>query len=225
MKRTLRQVRVSLLVLLLLVSTLPSVSLAQNTDPAAIPGSTHFAATLAYGDFTFKENGQVIHCDGIQGISGVYTSKQVESLTDGKPKVSLTRILTHFHFPDPSIVIEQNPSKESTGVLIGNTAGGAGSLLPGRASFSQYIILTLNGRPLANREPLVMTAAQVNSWPPIGSFFISEKPVDFYDLDRLADTNAPAIATLSSCNVAAAEEIVLPTSLPQGATAAGKGLK
>jgi hypothetical protein len=224
MKTALRHLS-SCIFVFLFALLVPSVSSAQSTDPTAIPGSTHFAATLAYGDFTLKSNGQVIHCDGIQGISGVYTSTEVVSLPDGKPKVSLTRILTHFHFPDPSIVIEQNPSKESTGFLIGNTAGGAGSLLPGRASFSQYIILSLNGRPLANRDPLVMTAAQVNAWPPIGSSFISEKPVDFYDLDRLADPNAPAIATLSSCNAVTAEEIILPTSPPQQPAAAGKGLR
>src|SRR6266508_4438579 len=126
-------------------------------DSALVPGSRHFASMQAYGDFILHlpTGDQTIHCDGIPGISGVSTAVEVRRQEGEKAEVHLTRLLTHFHFDNPMITIEQNPMKESTGVLVGNEGG---KLLPGRASFSQYIFLTLNGRVLANREPLVMTA-------------------------------------------------------------------
>ncbi|HVZ41726.1 MAG TPA: hypothetical protein VHI13_20765 [Candidatus Kapabacteria bacterium] len=180
------------------------------SNPMQILGSTHYAAMLAYGDFLLAGGGS-IHCDAIQGISGVVTSDAMQMLPDGRPLANLTRILTHFHWPDPGIVIEQNPSKPNTGTLTGNSPGGQAQLLPGTASFSQHIILTFNGRPLANREPLTMTAENVTAWPPVGSSFILIGQTDFYDLGEVDNPSAQVIASLCACKAVVVDEITLPT--------------
>jgi len=118
-----------------------------------VPGSTHFASVLAFGDFVFP-NGPTIRCDGIPGISGVVTSNQIRTVQTGQSEVSLTRILTHFHFEQPPVLIEQHYSKPSVGTLTSLESGDGARLLPGRASFSQHIILILDGRPLATENRL-----------------------------------------------------------------------
>ncbi len=181
----------------------------RRRDPKLVPGSRHFAATLAYGDFIMA-NGPTIRCEAIPGVSGVITSPTAEKLDTGQSKVQLTRILTHFDFAEPEVLIEQNLSKVSNGVLIGAQKGEVGSLLPGKASFSQYLILVLKGRPLANREPLVMTADRVDEWPPIGSTFVSESPTVFFDLGEVDKPNANAVATLTKCSNTVVSELVVP---------------
>jgi hypothetical protein len=180
------------------------------SDPTTVPGSTNYASVLAYGDFVLPD-GSIFHCDAIQGISGVVTSDQVRTLPTGQPQVDLTRILTHFHFASPNVLIEQHPSKSSVGTLTGDAAGGVESLLPGKASFSQHIILIFNGRPLANRHPLVMSAEHVTEWPPVGSSFRIEGPTDFYDLAEVDNPNAPIIAALRACKTDVEHAIVMPT--------------
>lgn len=181
---------------------------ALRRDPTRVLGSRHFATSLAYGNFMLASGG-TIRCEAIPGISGVITSSSVSRAAGGQSSVALTRILTHFHFDKPAVLIEQNPSKESTGTLTA-ASDSPGTLLPGKATFSQYLILTLEGRPLANREPLVMTADRVEEWPPIGSSFISEAPTHFYDLAELDNPAAPVVATLSACNNVVASEIDVP---------------
>src|SRR5580704_3111973 len=133
---------------------------AARRDPKRVPGSRHVASMLAYGEFILAA-GPSIRCEAIQGISAVTTADEVKHADGGRPQVHLTRVLTHFHFDSPSIIIEQHYGKHSIGTLTGAGKGGVEALLPGRASFSQYLILTLEGRPLMNREPLVMTADRV----------------------------------------------------------------
>lgn len=135
--------------------------LAIRKDPLRVPGSLHFASVLAYGDFILA-SGETIRCEAIPGISGVLTSEKMQTLDSGHPQVHLRRILTHVHFDQPSVLIEQHYSKPSVGTLTGTSPGNTAALLPGKASFSQYLILTLNGLPLTNREPLVMTAQGVD---------------------------------------------------------------
>jgi len=184
-----------------------------STGPSQVPGSTHYASVLAYGDFMLAD-GNTIHCDGIQGISAVVTSDQVQTLPSGQPRVDLTRILTHFHWPSPEILIEQHPSLPSTGTLTGTKPGGTEALLPGKATFYQHIILTFNGRPLANREPLVMTAQDVTQWPPIGSNFFTEAQTDFYDLADLDNPDAQIVASLCACKTDTVSVINLPQENP-----------
>lgn len=178
-------------------------------DPLRIPRSLHFASVLAYGDFILA-SGETIRCEAIPGISGVFTSEEVQTLEGGHPQVHLQRILTHFHFDHPSVLIEQHYSKSSGGTLTGASRGNASALLPGKASFSQFIILTLNGLPLTNREPLVMTAQRVDQWPPIGATFVSEAPTDFFELDHVNDPAAARVATLAKCAVTAVQEFLMP---------------
>jgi hypothetical protein len=182
------------------------------TDASRVPGSTHFASMLAFGDFIVHmgSESQTIRCEGIPGISGVATAKEVRALDSGQPQVHLRRLITHFHFDNPSIIIEQNPFKESTGVLVGSGEGDATQLFPGKATFYQYIYLTLEGRVLANREPLIMSADGVTSWPPIGSTFESEGPTDFYDVKDLENPNATPFATLAACKAPVKEVISMP---------------
>jgi hypothetical protein len=178
-------------------------------DPLRIPGSLHYASGLAYGDFVLAD-GPTVRCEAVRGISGVVTHQEVRSLGDGRPEVQLRRVLTHFDFDRPSVLIEQHPVKPSVGTLTGAAMGDVSALLPGKASFSQYLILTLDGRPLANREPLVMTADRVDQWPPIGSTFVSEAPTHFYDLDQVDSPDAPMVATLDACKQTVIAEVAIP---------------
>lgn len=180
----------------------------RRRDPALVPGSRHFAAGLAYGDFALRD-GTKLRCEGIPGIGGVVTADKISTVADGRPQVKLRRILTHFHFDKPSVLIEQNPWKESVGTLTGIVRGEVEALLPGKASFAQFLILTLNDIPMANREPLVMTAERVEEWPPIGSTFVSEAPTDFYEWKSLDDKNAKAVATLMGCNKIVLNELTV----------------
>jgi hypothetical protein len=180
---------------------------ALRRDPQRVPGSLHFASVLAYGDFILAD-GKTIRCEAIPGISGVHTSHQLEE-RNGRSHAPLKRILTHFHFAQPSVMIEQHPAKASTGTLQG-TGKGADGLLPGKASFSQYLILTLEGRPLANREALVMTAERVEEWPPIGSTFVSEGPIKFYDLEQVNNPKAELVATLDACKAVNVTQLFVP---------------
>lgn len=175
-------------------------------DPEQVPGSRHFATVLAYGSFEM-ENGPTIECEAIPGLSGVITLTDVTKLSSGQPQVQLKRILTHFRFDDPSVRIEQHYARESTGTLTGTLEGERAALLPGRASFSQYLILVLDGRPLANPEPLVMTADRVEEWPPVGSTFVSEAPIGFVDLARLEDPEAPIVARLAACKAVTVSDL------------------
>jgi len=184
------------------------------SDPTQVPGSTNYASMLVYGDFVLASGG-TFHCDAIQGISGVVTSDQVKRLPTGQPQVDLVRILTHFHFASPNVLIEQHPSKPSVGTLTGDVSGGVHALLPGRASFSQHIILIFDGRPLANRHPLVMSAEHVTEWPPVGSSFFIEGQTDFYDLADIDNPNAPVIASLCACKTDVEHAITMPTHSPQ----------
>jgi len=181
----------------------------RRRNAALVPNSRHYATVLAYGDFILAE-GMNIRCEAIQGISGVVALPSVNTLAAGYPEVQLKRFLTHFFFENPSVVIEQNPHKESTGYLRGASKGDANALLPGRASFSQFLILSLNGKPLANREPLVMTAERVEQWPPISSTFVSERPTDFYEINKLDDTSAKPFATLAACKAETITELSIP---------------
>jgi len=187
-------------------------------DPSRVAGSLNFASVLAYGHFVL-EDGPTIRCEAIPGISGVVTMPTLTATEDGRPEAMLRRILTHFHFDEPSVAIEQHYGRESTGTLTGAQSGPKAPILPGRASFSQYLILNLDGRPLANPEPLVMTADRVDEWPPISSAFVSEAPTRFVELDRLDDPDAPTVAHLMACKAVAVSDLspLLPTDVQRSA--------
>ncbi|WP_187437903.1 hypothetical protein [Actinomadura decatromicini] len=217
----------------------PVAAAEKRADTAAIPGSKHFATMLAFGDFELSEEGKllftkpavveapktpddpvVIACAGIQGLSGVTTERKVLATKNGRPRVGLTRILTHFQWENPKVLIEQNPYKNSWGELVGNGTGGIGKLLPGRATFYQYLILTAFDRPLINAKPMVMTAEDVKQWPPIGSHFKTEGPTDFYDLSSLTRPgdmasevapDSPVIATLAACQTIVMTQVFMPS--------------
>ena len=148
--------------------------------------------------------------ESISGPVEVITSEGVQKTTAGETQVSLTRIVTHFHFANPSVLIEQHYSRPSVGTLTSVDQGDGSSLLPGKATFSQYLILTLDGRTLANREALVMTAERVEEWPPIGSSFVSEASTDFFELDQVDNPNAQLVATLMYCNANNVAEFAMP---------------
>ncbi len=181
----------------------------RRENPDNVPGSVHFASMLAYGEFIFAD-GSVIKCEAIPGMSGVITMEKSKQNAAGHPEVQLKRILTHFHFSKPNVLIEQHYAKESTGVLTGAVPGNIKNILPGKASFSQYLILTVDGISLANRDPLVMTAERVTEWPPIGSTFVLEKRTDFYEIDKLQDTGIKPRAALSACKAAVTQEFLMP---------------
>lgn len=181
-----------------------------------IPGSRQFASMEASGDFILHlgSEEETIRCDRIPGISGVDTARSIETTEDGRPQARLRRLITHFHFDEPAVLIEQNPHKESYGTLTGDRVGAAQALLPGTATFHQFIYLTLEGQVLANREPLTMTARNVQAWPPVGAEFRTEAPTDFYLLEDLDNPEAQPLATLSACNTPVLARIAMPDSAP-----------
>ncbi len=216
----------------------PVAAAAARQDPSLIPGSKHFATMLAFGDFDITEEGQIVFtkphleapttpggpitiaCAGIQGLSGVITDREITHTETGQPKVRLNRILTHFQWEDPPVEIEQNPYKLSWGELIGDNPGGVEALLPGKATFYQYLILTAYGRPTVNMDPLIMTSDSVTQWPPVGSQFITPRPTDFYELSALqnpeamaaegAPPNLPKVATLAACASQVMSQVFMP---------------
>jgi hypothetical protein len=185
------------------------------SDPKQVLGSKHYASVLAFGTFQLAAGGSVV-CLGVQGVSAVTTAAEADH-QEGRPTAHLTRLMTHFDWPEPTVLIEQNPYRESYGTLTGDGA----DLLPGTASFSQFLILTLNGKPLVNPAPLVMSARGVTRWPPIGSVLESEGAAAFYAVDdlpvaaALGDPHAFADATptahLLACKAATISEVSVPT--------------
>ncbi|MBU2667273.1 hypothetical protein KOI35_27560 [Actinoplanes bogorensis] len=215
----------------------PALAASRRSSAVLVPGSKHFATMLAFGDFVISTEGKllfskpeevgpskdpnevIIACAGIQGLSGVVTDTEVETV-DGRPRVGARRILTHFQWDNPSVEIEQNPYRTSDGFLWGDEEGGVEALLPGKASFHQYLILTAYGRPLINVQPMTMTAESVTAWPPVGSTFRTEGPTDFYDLSSLERPNdmasdlvpgATKVATLAACAAEVMSQVFVPS--------------
>jgi hypothetical protein len=215
----------------------PALAAARRSSTALIPGSKHFATMLAFGDFIITQDGSllfskpdkvgppknpedvVIACAGIQGLSGVVTGTTL-TFDNGRPKIDATRILTHFQWNEPSVLIEQNPYRQSSGFLMGNNTGDVEALLPGKASFHQYLILTAYDRPLINVKPMTMTAEDVTAWPPVGSTFRTEGPTDFYDLSSLESPSdmgsdlvpgAKKVATLAACAAEVMSQVFVPS--------------
>lgn len=193
-----------------------------SADAQRILGSKTFASLLAFGNFTFQVDGTTVSCDGLQGLSGVVAGEDV-TYVDGKPQIRLERILTHFHGPD--LLIQQNPARENWGTLTGLREGGVEALLPGTVTFYQHVIVTANGQVLANEEPIVNTAKLVEAWPPIGSWFFAENPVEFFDYRETqvgADaTGRTPLVVLSGCGTMGTEEMIIPTSFRGGETLHG----
>jgi|GEM_PF-2325725 len=188
------------------------------TKSAQVPGSLLFATTQAYGTFILHTAGATettsIQCEGIPGISGVETLASLTTDLEGRAQVATRRILTHFRQAVEldgkrvEILIEQNLTRESRGTLTGNNPDG--SLFPGTATFDQYILLSLDGRVLANREPLHVVATDVTSWPPVGSTFTLTKATDFYDVAALESEDPEPVATLDACAIAVREPVEVP---------------
>jgi len=221
----------------------PQLAAKARKDATMIPGSKRFASMLAFGDFYVNHAGKVrflnievlpnpdpagdeeliIRCAGIQGISGVVAANHIEHTTDGRPKIKLTRILTHFQWDDPPVLIEQNPYRESWGELIGDNKGGVEALLPGTMTFYQHLILTAYGVPLYNPDPLIMTADHVDNYPPVGSTFTTTGPTDFYEVSTLVNVDELGAkkkphkkkkrAHLQACANQIMPEIVLPQTI------------
>lgn len=97
-------------------------------------------------------------------------------------------------------------------LIITNTAEVPGSLLfaTTQATFAQYILLSLDGRVLANREPLYVVATDVTSWPPVGSTFTLAAATDFYNVGDLDDSDAEPVATLDACAIVVREPVAVP---------------
>jgi hypothetical protein len=172
-------------------------------DAEHITATTHVVSVLADAEFALVD-GPTIRCDGVPGLSAVAVAASVRRRPDGCPCVELRRVLTHFHFDEPELAIEQHHARESSGTLTGL---GTGSLLPGRATFTQHLIVTLAGRPLANPLPLVMTADRVDTWPPMGTTFASDGPTPFVDLGLLDEPGAPIVGYLIECRTVSVADI------------------
>ncbi|WP_433328095.1 hypothetical protein [Spirillospora sp. CA-294931] len=161
-----------------------------------ILGSKHFAGVRLDGEITLHFlQGETFDCRSVVGVSGVRTASEITTTADGKPQVELERLLTHFHSDDADVVIEQNHTRSNRGTLTGH---GDESLLPGTASFEQFLLITIGDKVYANRDALVMTATDVTAWAPVGSTFTSKAAVDFYAVDEIDDAEAMPVLTLAA---------------------------
>jgi hypothetical protein len=155
-------------------------------DPRLIPGSKHHVAMTIDGELKlYFPEGKIIPCAGVQGLTAVLTDTEVTNLPDGRPQVRLNRLLTYFHSTDTGVLISLNPTRANTGTLTGAVPGGVEALLPGEATFDQYLVISLDDRIYINLEPLVMTAQSVTQWPPMGTPILSRTPTTFYDVTDL----------------------------------------
>lgn len=158
-------------------------------------GTKHYAGVKLDGEITlhFLE-GETFDCAGVAGVSGVRTASEISVTADGRPQVELERLLTHFHSEDGNVLIEQNHARANRGTLTGH----GDSLLPGTASFEQYLLITIDDKVFANREALTMTATDVTEWAPVGSTFTSKSAVDFYAVEEIDDEKALPVLTLAA---------------------------
>ncbi|MFC4048498.1 hypothetical protein ACFOY4_02280 [Actinomadura syzygii] len=165
------------------------------TQTATILGSKHFAGVRLDGEITLHFlQGETFDCRNVEGISGVRTASEVTRDADGRPQVALERLLTHFHSDEADILIEQNHARQNKGTLTGHGE----ELLPGTATFEQYLLITVGDKVYANRDALVMTSTDVSEWAPVGSTFTSKAAVDFYAVDEIDDAAAKPVLTLAA---------------------------
>lgn len=157
-----------------------------RSDPLIVPDSEHHIGMSIRGELKlFFADGETLNCADVRGMSAVRASKEVTTLPDGRPSIVVTRLMTHFHSNETGLLIQQNPSRVNVGRLSGVRQGGPEALLPGDASFDQYLMLSLRGHIYVNLDPLVMAAEGITEFPPIGVTFLSQTPTLFYDIEDL----------------------------------------
>lgn len=157
-----------------------------RSDPLIVPNSEHHIGMSIKGELKlYFADGETLDCADVRGMSAVRASKEITTLPDGRPTIVVTRLMTHFHSNKTGLLIQQNPARANFGRLSGVEQGGPEALLPGDASFDQYLMLTLRGRIYINLDPLVMAAKGITEFPPIGVTFLSQTATLFYDIDDL----------------------------------------
>jgi hypothetical protein len=157
-----------------------------RSDPLIVPNSEHHIGMSIKGELKlFFADGETLNCADVRGMSAVRAAREVTTLPDGRPSMVVTRLMTHFHSNDTGLLIQQNPARVNIGRLTGVEQGGVEALLPGDASFDQYLMLTLGGHIYINLDPLVMAAKGITEFPPIGVTFLSQTATLFYDIEDL----------------------------------------
>lgn len=194
-----------------------------RADPLIVPNSQHHVGLSIRGELTVLfADGESLSCADVQGLSAVRSSQEITALPDGRPRVVVTRLMTHFHSNETGLLIQQNPSRPNVGTLTGLRPGGAEALLPADVEFRQYLILSLRGRLYVNLDPLVMVATAITTFPPVGTTFLSQTPTTFYDVEDLdggigARTSGIAkpklaLASATQCGSHVTHEIDMPGS-------------
>lgn len=192
-----------------------------RSDPLIVPGSQHHVGLSIRGELTLMfADGEQLDCADMRGMSAVRSSTEVVVLPDGRPSITVTRLMTHFHSNETGLLVQQNPSRPNLGRLVGVRRGGVEALLPADVSFDQYLILSLRGRLYVNLDPLVMAAEAITTFPPVGTTFLSQAPTLFYDVADLdggitareAGDAMPRLALASSsvCGSHVTHEIDMP---------------
>jgi hypothetical protein len=157
-----------------------------RSDPLIVPNSEHHIGMSIKGELKlYFADGETLNCADVRGMSAVRAAKEVTTLPDGRPSMVVTRLMTHFHSNETGLLIQQNPARPNFGRLTGVEKGGVEALLPGDASFDQYLMLNLRGRIYINLDPLVMAAKAITEFPPIGVTFLSQTATLFYDIEDL----------------------------------------
>lgn len=192
-----------------------------RSDPLVVPNSQHHVGLSIRGQLTVLfADGETLDCADVKGMSAVRSSREIGKLPDGRPRIIVTRLMTHFHSNETGLLIQQNPARPNLGVLTGLRAGGAEALLPADVVFEQYLILSLRGGLYLNLDPLVMEAKGITTFPPVGTTFLSRTPTTFYDVEELdgglyateAGSAKPrlALASTSVCGSHVTHEIDMP---------------
>ena len=84
-----------------------------------------------------------------------------------------------------TISVIQDEHRPVTGEVVANEPGADAPFFPAYSYFDQYLVVRAAGRTFTNREPLRVSAT-VNSWPPEGEVYRSERVTEFFDVESPA---------------------------------------
>lgn len=99
-----------------------------------------------------------------------------------QPVTPLARRALASYGPGSFSVI-QDQNRPVLGEVIAAEQGQQGRFFPARSYFDQYLVVKAAGRTYTNAAPLRVSAT-VNTWPPHGEVYRSERVVDFFDVNE-----------------------------------------
>ena len=117
--------------------------------------------------------------------------------------LQIVSIQEEFAIPLPveklgkSIKVFKNPNQLSTGTIISKTVNSA---YPATQTVNLFVVVEANGMTLINKEPVIFKG-EINQWPPHGSRYYQQKPVDFYMADEQLEPQGEAIMQFTGSEI------------------------